>query len=112
MRMLSISWLLSAALIASAAAEPAGHTLNLRGADIHALIETVSEITGRGFIVDPGVEGQVTVVSGKPMSEEEVWEAFLAVLRAHGYAAVPAGKLWRISAGAAGAGGRSAACGG
>jgi general secretion pathway protein D len=96
--MLSISWLLSAALIASAAAEPAGHTLNLRGADIHALIETVSEITGRGFIVDPGVEGQVTVVSGKPMSEEEVWEAFLAVLRAHGYAAVPAGKLWRISA--------------
>lgn len=98
MRMLSISWLLSAAFIASAAAEPAGHTLNLRGADIHALIETVSEITGRGFIVDPGVEGQVTVVSGKPMSEQEVWEAFLAVLRAHGYAAVPAGKLWRISA--------------
>ncbi|MDW8400058.1 MAG: hypothetical protein RMK90_16025, partial [Acetobacteraceae bacterium] len=80
------------------AAPPAeGHTLNLRGADIHALVETVAEITGRGFIVDPGVEGQVTVVSAQPMSREQVWESFLAVLRAHGYAVVPAGPLWRVT---------------
>ncbi len=98
MRTLLLCYLLALVYSLPVAAEQGGHTLNLRGADIHALIETVSEITGRGFIVDPGVEGQVTVVSGKPMSEQEVWEAFLAVLRAHGYAATPAGKLWRISA--------------
>ncbi|MDW8478739.1 MAG: type II secretion system ATPase GspE [Xanthomonadales bacterium] len=69
----------------------------MRGADIHALVETVAEITGRGFIVDPGVEGQVTVVSAQPMSREQVWESFLAVLRAHGYAVVPAGPLWRVT---------------
>ena len=33
----------------------AGHTLNLRDADISSLIATVSEITGRNFIIDPRV---------------------------------------------------------
>src|SRR3546814_17556953 len=47
------------------------HTLNLKGADINVLIQTVSEITGRSFIVDPRVDGKVTVVSARPMRSEE-----------------------------------------
>src|SRR3990167_2037769 len=56
------------------------HTLNLKGADINVLIQTVSEITGRSFIVDPRVEGKVTVVSARPMSPEQVWSTFESVL--------------------------------
>ena len=41
-------------------------TLNFKGADIHALIATVSELTGRNFAVDPRVKGTVTVVSSAP----------------------------------------------
>lgn len=66
------------------------HTLNLKGADIGVLIQTVSEITGKSFIVDPRVEGKVTVISGKPMAADELYETFQSVLRVHGYAAVPA----------------------
>ena len=72
--------------------QPAGrHTLNLKGADIGVLIQTVSEITGKSFIVDPRVDGKVTVISSKPMDREELYETFQSVLRVHGFAAVPAG---------------------
>src|SRR5664279_3779541 len=46
------------------------HTLNLKDADIQALIATVSEITGKNFIVGPNVQGKVTVVSAKPMKPD------------------------------------------
>ena len=36
-------------------------TLNLKDADIKTLIATVSEVTGRNFVVDPRVKGDVTV---------------------------------------------------
>jgi len=71
-------------------------TINLQGADISALIQTVSEITGKTFIVDPGVVGKVTVISGQQMRADEVYELFQSVLRVHGYAAVPSGSVVKI----------------
>jgi general secretion pathway protein D len=87
------------ALPESAPAVPAtagGHTLNLKAADIGVLIETVSQITGKSFIVDPRVEGRVTVISTTPQSAAEIYETFLSVLRVHGYAAVSAGDMIKI----------------
>ncbi|SDD55251.1 type II secretion system secretin GspD [Aquimonas voraii] len=72
------------------------HTLNLKAADINVLIETVSEITGKSFIVDQSVTGAVTVVSRQPMTADEIYEVFLSVLRVHGYTAVPAGSMVKI----------------
>jgi general secretion pathway protein D len=72
------------------------HTLNMKDADIQALIATVSEITGKNFIVGPNVQGKVTVVSARPMRPDEIYDVFLSVLRVHGYAAVPAGSMVKI----------------
>ena len=72
------------------------HTLNLKDADIQALIATVSEITGKNFIVGPNVQGKVTVVSARPMQSDEIYDVFLSVLRVHGYAAVPSGSMVKI----------------
>ena len=71
-------------------------TLNLKDADINTLITTVSEVTGKNFIVDDKVKGKVTVISSKPMSSDAVYETFLAVLAVKGYAAVPAGAVIKI----------------
>jgi general secretion pathway protein D len=71
-------------------------TLNLKDADINTLITTVSEVTGKNFIVDERVKGKVTVISSKPMSSDAVYETFLAVLAVKGYAAVPAGAVIKI----------------
>ncbi len=71
-------------------------TLNLKGADIRALISTVSKFTGKNFVVDPRVKAKVTVVSSNAMSEDEVYEVFLSILQVHGYAAVPVGNIIKI----------------
>jgi len=71
-------------------------TLNLKQADIRALISTVSKFTGKNFVIDPRVKAKVTVVSSNTMSETEVYEVFLSVLQVHGYAAVPVGSVIKI----------------
>ncbi|MFC5491055.1 type II secretion system secretin GspD [Dokdonella soli] len=72
------------------------HTLNMKDADIQALIATVSEITGKNFIVGPNVAGKVTVISARPMRPDEIYDVFLSVLRVHGFAAVPSGSMVKI----------------
>lgn len=72
------------------------HTLNLEEANIRTLISTVSDITGRNFVVDPRVSGEVTVISAAPMNEDEIYEVFLSILKVHGLAAVPAGDTIKI----------------
>ncbi len=64
-------------------------TLNFSDADLSAVINSVSQITGKNFIIDPRVKGKVTVISSKPLSEDEVYKVFLSVLQVHGFAAVP-----------------------
>lgn len=71
-------------------------TFNLQDADISALISTVSEVTGKNFVVDPRVQGKVTVLSARPLKKDEVYQVFLSVLKVHGYAAVPAGAVVKI----------------
>lgn len=81
---------------ASAAPAPDRHTLNLKDADIHVLIATVGEITGKNFVVDPRVQGKVNVISNQPLGRAELYDMFLSILRVNGYSAVPDGAVVRI----------------
>ena len=69
---------------------------NYREADLRQVIEAVGEVTGRNFLVDPRVTGQVTFLSYSPMSPDAFYEAFLATLQIHGYVAVDAGDVTKI----------------
>lgn len=71
-------------------------TLNLKDADLTAFISTVSKLTGKNFIVDPRVKGKITVISSRPMTEDQVYKVFLSVLEVHGFATVPAGSAIKI----------------
>lgn len=71
-------------------------TLNLKDADIRALISTVSKFTGKNFIIDPRVKAKITVISSETLTPEEVYEVFLSILQVHGYAAVPTGGVIKI----------------
>lgn len=86
LRLLVAIWL----LVFSSFAARAQQTLNLRDADIRAVVQEVSRSTGRTFIVDPDVKGTITIISESPLSRTEYFEAFLAALRANGFSAVPA----------------------
>lgn len=80
----------------SAPAARADITLNLKDADISTLIATVSDVTGKNFIVDNRVKGKVTVISASPMSSDSLYATFLAVLEVNGFAAVPSGEAIKI----------------
>jgi len=77
-------------------AEAYSGTLNLKNADIREVVTQISAITGKSFIIDPRVKGNVTVVSNTKMDSDTTYELFLSVLRVHGYAAVPSGNVIRI----------------
>jgi len=68
----------------------AQYVLNLREADIRAFIQDAARVTGRTFIIDPAVQGRVSVVTDRPLSRSEYFELFLSTLRANGFVAVPA----------------------
>jgi general secretion pathway protein D len=63
--------------------------INLRDADIRAFIQDAARVTGRTIIIDPRVQGKVSVVSERPLSRGQYFEMFLATLRANGFVAVP-----------------------
>ncbi|MCF6288602.1 MAG: type II secretion system secretin GspD [Proteobacteria bacterium] len=77
-------------------AEEELHSLNLQDADIRLLIETVSDITNKNFVLDPEVQGKVTIISGHPVSKEEIYSTFLSVLSVYGLAAVNDGNSIKI----------------
>ncbi|MGD8629563.1 MAG: type II secretion system secretin GspD [Gammaproteobacteria bacterium] len=91
-----IGWLLLAWLVFVLPLHAEEVTLNLKDADISALISTVAEVTERNFIVDPRVKGKVTVISTRPMNSDEVYQVFLSILKVHGFAAVPSGEVIKI----------------
>ena len=97
--MVKIKWCLLVALsslLFSASAAEDTWKINLKNADIREFISQVSTITGRSFIIDPRVKGDVTVVSSTAMDRDGIYELFLSVLQVHGFAAVPSGDVVRI----------------
>ncbi len=72
------------------------HSLNLQDADIRLLIETVSDITNKNFVLDPQVQGKVTVISGHPVSQDEIYSIFLSILSVNGLAAIKDGNSFKI----------------
>jgi general secretion pathway protein D len=79
-----------------AAQQGAQITPNYKDADLGQVIEAVSQVTGRNFIVDPRVRAQVTMLSTTPMGPDAFYEAFLAILQVHGFIAVPSGSVIKI----------------
>ncbi len=62
--------------------------LNFQAADLQAVVKAVSQMTGRNFLLDPRVKGQITIISAKPMSSAAAYQIFVSALKAQGFAAV------------------------
>ncbi|WP_347251766.1 GspD family T2SS secretin variant LspD [Legionella sp.] len=69
---------------------------NLKAADIRAVISEVSRVTGKNFVIDPRVQGKISITSSTPMSDKELYQVFLSMLQVSGYAAVPSGDVIKI----------------
>jgi len=88
--------LLGLSIISASQAQQQSITPNYVGVDLRAIVQAVSAVTGKNFIVDPRVRAEVTMLSSTPMSPDAFYEAFLSILAVHGFAAVPSGDITKI----------------
>jgi general secretion pathway protein D len=63
-------------------------SLNFVNADIGAVIQAISKISGRNFIVDPRVKGTLNIVTARPVARNLTYPILLSALRLQGYAAI------------------------
>jgi general secretion pathway protein D len=63
-------------------------TLNFQDVDIRVFIAAVSELTHRNFVVDPRVQGRITVISAAPTAPDELYQVFLSIIKVHGFTAL------------------------
>lgn len=94
MRLLGMSVASAAILWGTAAAQQnCGTELNYEDADIRAVVDEIAVRTGRTFLLDPQVQGRVTIKSppNGGICADEAWELFQAMLRASDFAAIPIG---------------------
>lgn len=84
----------SQALIATDAGEV---TLNVVDADVREVVRLVLEDTlGANYVIDPAVEGRITVQTSRPVPVEDVVPMLDAVLRLNSAALVQTGDFYRV----------------
>jgi len=66
-------------------------------ADFAQIAASLGELTSRTFELEPGVCAQVTANWDKPLSSEELYEAFLDIARTLGYVVSEEGLVTKIS---------------
>lgn len=91
----SLSLILSLSFVAEAMAADMVK-INFRDADIRSVIESVAEITGESFVLDPRVKGKVTIISPETIDKSLLYEAILSAIQVQGYQAVRDGAVTRV----------------
>ncbi len=71
-------------------------TIDFVNTPITDLIKYFAEITGRNFLLTDDLKGEVTIISHKPVSVGEAYEAFLSALESAGYTTVTVGQLTKV----------------
>ena len=82
-------------LIAEASAQEQVR-INFRDADIRSVIESVAEITGMSFVLDPRVKGKVTIIAPQAIDSSLLYSAVLSAIQVQGFQAVEDGAVTRI----------------
>ncbi len=71
-------------------------SIDFDNVDILLFIKYMSELTGKNFIIDKAVQGNVTIMSPRKISENEAYRVFESVLEVHGFTTIPSGPVIKI----------------
>lgn len=70
--------------------------LNMRDADIRAVIQWIAEQTHKQIVIDPRVQGRVTAFADRPMTVAQAYQVFLSLLEVQGYSTSDIDGILRI----------------
>ena len=71
------------------AGEEARYNVDFQATSLREFIDSVGRITGREFIIDPRVQGTISLSSQRQLSADELFRVFQNELQVNGYATVP-----------------------
>lgn len=69
-------------------AQAEGYRANFQKTDINEFINTVSKNLSKTIIIDPSVQGQISVRSYDQLDNQQYYQFFLSVLEVYGFAAI------------------------
>ncbi|MDD3146345.1 MAG: secretin N-terminal domain-containing protein [Candidatus Riflebacteria bacterium] len=72
--------------------------INFEAVDLMSLVRYMSQETGRGFIINQPLQGDVTIISPVTLSKDEALAMLESILQVRGYTAVPSGRMFKIVA--------------
>ncbi len=89
---LALSAAVFSALFWAAAAQPVQAqdtvVLNFVNTDIASVVGVIGKQTGKNFIIDPRVTGNMNIISQTPVNKDVAYQILLSALRVHGFAAI------------------------
>ncbi len=88
---LSLAASMSTLLAMSVFAQDITWTPNFRDSDVLEVIRAVQDVTGKTMIIDPRVQGQITVMSNTAVDADAYYQIFLRALDLSGFTAVETG---------------------
>ena len=72
-------------------------TPQFENVDILDFIQYVQRATDKIMVIDPRVQGQVTVINSNALTRQQLYDLFLATLDVHGFTAVDVNNIVRIT---------------
>ncbi len=70
--------------------------VNFVDVDIATIVKFISEVTGKNFVFDDRVRGNITIIAPSKLSVNEAFSLFTSALELKGFTVVPAGKVYKI----------------
>jgi general secretion pathway protein D len=89
--LLSLAASMSMLFVMNVFAQDITWTPNFRDSDVLEVIRAVQDVTGKTMIIDPRVQGQITVMSNTAVDADEYYQIFLRALDLSGFTAVETG---------------------
>src|SRR5712691_4515373 len=71
--------------------------LNFEGADIREVIHSLATALGINYVIDPRVQGQVTIRTTGKIARRDLFPIFHEILRSNGIAATKVGDIYQIA---------------
>ncbi len=69
---------------------------NFDDADLYEVIKTMAELLEINYIVDPGIQGKVTIHTARKLKKTDLFPVFSEILAVNGLTAMKQGKLYKI----------------
>lgn len=70
---------------------------NFDNADIYEVVKTIGELLGINYVIDPGINGTVTIHISEKLSKKDLFPIFLKILEINGLTAIYEDGLYEIS---------------